>query len=188
MIEIGTNWDKLFSKCTLTLDFRRCLLEEGVLCVISFQVKDASIVLFDCVMPIRSFPTLFTCSKPNSELLLDIWVRCLAGQCQQHKQYPRVYSWYGHIRQTTATWRVLLGLTACIMSSQFLHVVHRFCIFWCIHQMYSATIAQSSPKYGRPYYLFGSLFLIPCFLVSLGCSAHAYALTMRLYNLVITLF
>ena len=94
----------------------------------------------------------------------------------------------GRPQQHVATWRVILGLTACNMSSQFLHVVHRFCIFWCIHKMYSATIAQSSPKYGRPYYLFGSLFLISCFLVSLGCSAHAYALTMRLYNLVITLF
>ena len=51
------------------------LLEKGVVCVLSFQVKDESPVLTDitdCVMSIRSFPTFFTCSKPNSELLLDI--------------------------------------------------------------------------------------------------------------------
>ena len=96
-----------FNKCTLTLDFRSCLLEEEVVCVISFQVKDGSLALFDCVMPIRSFPTFSTCSKPSSDLLLDIWVRTifLAGLCQLHKQYPRVYIWYDYIRQTTATCR-----------------------------------------------------------------------------------
>ena len=95
----------------------------------------------------------------------------------------------GKPQQHFATWRVILfRLTACIMFSQFILVAHRFCIFWCIHHMYSATIAQSSSKYCRHYYLFRSLFPIECFLVSLYCSAHAYALTMRLYNLVITLF
>ena len=95
----------------------------------------------------------------------------------------------GKPQQHVATWRVILGLTACtgIMSSQFLPVVHRFSMFWCIHQMYSVSIAQ--PAHCRPYYLFRSLFPIACILVSLCCSAHAlYALTMRLYNLIIMLF
>ena len=94
----------------------------------------------------------------------------------------------GKPQQQCPTWRVILGLTACNISSHFLPVVHRFFIFWCIHQMYCTTITQSLSKYSRPYYLFRSLFPIACFLVSLCCSAHAYALTMRLYNLVITLF
>ena len=113
-----------------------------------------------------------------------------AGLFQWHKQDPRLYVWYDHIRQTTATCRNMESniQTLNCMPGQFLPVVHMFCIFWCIHQMYSATIAQSSSKYCRPYYLLRSLFLISCFLVSLCCSAHAYALTMRLYNLVITLF
>ena len=90
--------------------------------------------------------------------------------------------------QHVATWIVILGLTACVTSSQFLPIAHRFCIFWYIHQMCSAAIAQSSSKYCMPYYLFRSLFSILCFLVGLCCSAHAYALTKRLYNLVIMLF
>ena len=91
-------------------------------------------------------------------------------------------------QQHLSTWRVILILAVCIMFNQFLPVVHRFCIFWCIHQIYSATIAQSSSKYCRPYYLLRSVFPISCFLVSMWCSSHAYALTMRLYNLVIMLF
>ena len=44
--------------------------------------------------------------KPNSELLLDILGKIfLAGLCQQHKQYPRLYILYDHIRQTTAICR-----------------------------------------------------------------------------------
>ena len=61
----------------------------------------------------------------------------LAGLCEQHKSTPGCI--FGMIilgkpQQHVATWRVLLGLTACIMSSQFLPVVYRFCTFWCIHQ------------------------------------------------------
>ena len=66
---------KLFSECTMPLDFRSCLLEKGIVCVISIIVKDGSLALSDCASLIRYFPTLFTCFKPNSELLLDIWVR-----------------------------------------------------------------------------------------------------------------
>ena len=51
--------------------------------------------------------------------------------------------------------------------------------------MYSAAIAQYSSEYCRSYYLFRSLFPISCFLVSMCCFAHSYALTMRSYNLVI---
>ena len=32
----------------------------------------------------------------------------------------------GKPQQHVATWRVILGLAACVMSSQFLPVVHRF--------------------------------------------------------------
>ena len=74
IISCDRDWElhKLFSKCTLTLDIRSCLLEEGVVCVITFQVKDGSLALSDCVIPIRSFQTLVLCSKPN--LVLDIWL------------------------------------------------------------------------------------------------------------------
>ena len=92
----------------------------------------------------------------------------LVGLCQQHKQYPRAYIWYDHIRQTTATCCNMESNTKpnCMYYVQsFLSVVHRFCIFWFIHQMYSATIAQSSSKYCRPHYMFRSLFSISCFLV-----------------------
>ena len=156
---------KLFSKCTLTLDFQSFLLKEGAGCIISCQVKDGSIVLSDCFMPTRSFLTLFTYSKQNSKLLPDILNStpgCLFGMIM-----------LGKPQQYVATWRVIFGPTACIMSSRFLPVVHRFCIFWCSHQMYSATIAQSSSKYSRPYYLFRSLFPISCVLmISLCCSVH----------------
>ena len=86
-----------------------------------------------------------------------------------------MYSWYEHIRQTTTTCRNiesnrgLLRLTVYIMSSEFLPVVHRFCISGGIHEMCSVATAQSSSKFCRCYYLFSS----SCFLVSLCCSAHA---------------
>ena len=103
----------------------------------------------------------------------------LAGLCEQHKQYPRVYIWYDHIGQTTTTCCKMENNieTNCMYYVQsVLLVVHRFCIFWCIHQMYSATFAQSSSKYCRPYYLFRSLFPISCFLVLCPCLCTDYAI------------
>ena len=86
--------------------------------------------------------------------------------------------------QTTATQHN--KLTVCIMSSvfQFLPVVNRFCIFWCIHQMISVAIAQSSSKYCRLFYMLGSLFPISCFYAALNMLKHR----LRVYKLVIMLF
>ena len=98
-------------------------MEEGVVCVIFFQVKNASLALSECVMPIRSFQTLSTLLQAQrwtaARYLGTIF---LAGLCQQHKHYPRVYIWYNHTRQTTATCRnmesnIKINYMYCIQSA-----------------------------------------------------------------------
>ena len=169
--------------CTNCSASARWLLTFELSCWKEFYVSSVSkskMDLFHCLTVL--------CQLCHSQLCLHLlWTSArylgkifLVGLCQQHKQYPRVYIWYDQIRQITATWRVILGLTACIIFQSVSPVVHRFCFFWCIHQMYSATIAQSSSKYCGRGSLFRSLFPVSCFLVSLCGSAHAYALTMRL--------